>query len=127
MMNIFYQSTRGGEKEVTPSRAILKGLACDGGLFMPDRIPKLDLSMRDLAGRSYQDTAYEVMKLFLTDFTEEELKACIDRAYDSKFDTEVIAPLVKADGAYYLRLKAGKEIRCGYYHLYSEFAGFCGW
>lgn len=41
------------------------------------------------------------MKQFLTDFTEEELKTCIERAYDSKFDTEEIAPLVKADGAYY--------------------------
>ena len=110
MMNIFYQSTRGGEKEVTPSRAILKGLACDGGLFMPDRIPKLDLSMRDLAGRSYQDTAYEVMKLFLTDFTEEELRSCIAGAYDDKFDTKAIAPLTKADGVYYLELFHGNTI-----------------
>ena len=42
------------------------------------------------------------MKLFLTDYTEKELKDCIARAYDSKFDTEEIAPLAKADGAYYL-------------------------
>ena len=53
---------------------------------------------------SYQETAYAVMKKFLTDFTEEELKNCIDRAYDSKFDTPQIAPLVNADGAYYLEL-----------------------
>ncbi len=44
------------------------------------------------------------MKLFFTDFTEEELKNCINKAYDSKFDTEEIAPLVEADGAYYLEL-----------------------
>ncbi len=50
---------------------------------------------------SYQETAYEVMKLFLTDFTESELKECISKAYDSKFDTEeVIAPIVEADGTY---------------------------
>ena len=55
-MNILYQSTRGGEKDVTASQAILKGLACDGGLFMPTQIPKLDLTMKELAGRSYQDT-----------------------------------------------------------------------
>ena len=59
---------------------------------------------------SYQETAYEVMKLFLTDFTEEELKSCIARAYDEKFDTPVIAPLVKADGAYYLELFHGSTI-----------------
>ncbi|MDY4820647.1 MAG: threonine synthase, partial [Lachnospiraceae bacterium] len=54
--------------------------------------------------------AYEVMKLFLTDFTEEELKQCINNAYDSKFDTEVIAPLVEAEGAYYLELFHGATI-----------------
>lgn len=109
-MNILYQSTRGGEKNVTASQAILKGLACDGGLFMPTEIPKLEQSMKQLAGKSYQDTAYEVMKLFLTDFTEEELKKCINCAYDNKFDTEVIAPLVKAGNAYYLELFHGSTI-----------------
>ena len=59
---------------------------------------------------SYQEVAYTVMKEFLTDFTEEELKNCITKAYDSKFDTEEIAPLVKADGAYYLELFHGATI-----------------
>jgi threonine synthase len=59
---------------------------------------------------SYQETAYEVMKLFLSDFTEKELKTCINRAYDSKFDCEEIAPLVLADGAYYLELFHGSTI-----------------
>ena len=98
-MEIYYSSTRGKESHVTASQAILKGLADDGGLFMPDKIPSLDRPLREFASMSYQETAYEVMKLFLTDFTEEELKSCISRAYDSKFDTEEIAPLVKADGA----------------------------
>lgn len=77
---------------------------------MPDHIPALSLSMRELADRNYQETAYEVMKLLLTDFTEEELKDCIARAYDSKFDTEEIAPLVEAEGAYYLELFHGATI-----------------
>lgn len=59
---------------------------------------------------TYQEVAYEVMKLFLTDFTEEELKGCIAKAYDSKFDTEVIAPIVEAEGAYYLELFHGPTI-----------------
>ena len=50
------------------------------------------------------------MKLFFTDFTEEELKNCIERAYDSKFDTEEIAPLVEAEGTYYLELFHGATI-----------------
>ncbi|MDO5406465.1 MAG: threonine synthase [Eubacteriales bacterium] len=109
-MNLSYQSTRGGESGLTASQAILKGLAEDGGLFMPNMIPKLDVTIEQLAGMTYQETAYEVMKLFLTDFTEEELKYCISHAYDSKFDTEEIAPLVKADGAYYLELFHGSTI-----------------
>ena len=109
-MSLSYQSTRGGEAGVTASQAILKGLADDGGLFMPNMIPALDVPVERLAGMTYQETAYEVMKLFLTDFTEEELKGCIEKAYDSKFDTEEIAPLAKADGAYFLELYHGSTI-----------------
>lgn len=109
-MAINYSSTRGGKNNVTASMAILKGLAADGGLFMPDHIPALDCSLEELSHKTYQEVAYAVMKQFLTDFTEEELKACIERAYDSKFDTEEIAPLVKADGAYYLELFHGSTI-----------------
>ena len=109
-MNITYQSTRGGERGLTASQAILKGLAVDGGLFMPDQIPQLDVSMGQLAKMSYQEIAYEVMKLFLTDFTEDELKGCIARAYDEKFDCPEIAVLSKADGDYYLELYHGSTI-----------------
>lgn len=109
-MELLYKSTRGDKTAVTASMAILQGLACDGGLFVPTEIPKLDVTMEQLAGMSYQETAYEVMKLFLTDFTEDELKHCIKSAYDEKFDTEVIAPMAKADGAYYLELFHGATI-----------------
>lgn len=109
-MDLLYSSTRNGEEKVTASKAILKGLADDGGLFVPESIPKLDVTIEELAKMSYQETAYAVMKLFFTDFTEEELKNCINKAYDSKFDTEEIAPLVEADGAYYLELFHGATI-----------------
>ncbi|MCM1538790.1 MAG: threonine synthase [bacterium] len=109
-MEVLYKSTRSNSKPVTASMAILKGLAEDGGLFVPERLPKLDVAVDALSGMSYQETAYEVMKLFLTDFTKEELKTCIAHAYDSKFDTEQIAPLREADGAYYLELFHGKTI-----------------
>ncbi|MBQ6844587.1 MAG: threonine synthase [Agathobacter sp.] len=109
-MEVMYSSTRNKNEKVTASQAILKGLANDGGLFVPDSIPALDVSLDELAKMSYQETAYVVMKQFLTDFTEEELKTCIERAYDSKFDTEEIAPLVDAKGAYYLELFHGSTI-----------------
>ncbi len=109
-MNLLYNSTRNAEKKVTASEAILKGLADDGGLFVPEYIPKLDVTMEELKGMSYQETAYVVMKQFLTDFTEEELKNCINSAYDSKFDTEAIAPLVKVGDTYHLELFHGATI-----------------
>ena len=109
-MELLYKSTRGDKAEITASQAILQGLAGDGGLFVPVRIPRLDISLKELAGMSYQKTAYEVMKLFLTDFTEEELKHCIACAYDEKFDTEAIAPLAKVKGACYLELFHGATI-----------------
>ena len=109
-MELLYGSTRGGETGVTASQAVLKGLANDGGLYVPERIPTLDVTMDELAGMTYQGTAYAVMKQFLTDYTEEELKYCISRAYDEKFDTEEIAPLAKADGMYFLELFHGKTI-----------------
>ena len=93
-MEVIYRSTRSNSEPVTASQAILKGLSDDGGLFVPTQIPALDVPMEELGKMSYQETAYEVMKRFLTDFTEEELKHCINSAYDSKFDTEEIAPLV---------------------------------
>ena len=109
-MNLMYNSTRNKQETATASQAILKGLASDGGLFVPEAIPALDKDIAELANMSYQEVAYEVMKLYMTDFTEEELKNCINRAYDSKFDTTEIAPLVKKDGAYYLELFHGATI-----------------
>ena len=109
-MQVLYKSTRGKEQAVTASMAILKGLSEDGGLFVPERIPQLDVPMDKLAQMTYQETAYEVMSRFLTDFTEEELKNCISKAYDSKFDTEKIAPLQEACGAYFLELFHGATI-----------------
>lgn len=109
-MELMYQSTRSEGTKVTASQAILKGLADDGGLFVPVSIPKLDISLEEISKMTYQETAYEVMKVFFTDFTEAELKTCIERAYDSKFDTKEIAPLVKKSDAYYLELFHGATI-----------------
>ena len=109
-MAVLYSSTRNKDAVATASKAILKGLSEEGGLFVPDHIPALEKSLIELSEMSYQEVAYEVMKLMLSDFTEEELKACINNAYDSKFDTEKIAPIKEADGAYYLELFHGRTI-----------------
>ena len=109
-MQVLYKSTRGKGETVTASMAILKGLSEDGGLFVPTEIPKLDVPVEKLAQMTYQETAYEVMSRFLTDFTEDELKNCIANAYDEKFDTKEIAPLHEADGEYFLELFHGATI-----------------
>lgn len=109
-MNVQYRSSRGGQENVSASEAIIKGLAEDGGLFVPSHFPKLEKSLEECANLEYKELAYEVMKLFLSDFTEEELKLCIERAYDEKFDTEEIAPLAEVDKAYYLELFHGATI-----------------
>ena len=82
-MNLLYKSTRNSEKTVTASEAILKGLADDGGLFVPESIPKLDVTLDELKGMSYQETAYAVMKQFFTlFFLADVIRRCgiIDKA-----------------------------------------------
>ena len=110
MKEILYRSTRSDSTPVTASRAILMGLAADGGLFVPTEFPVLEKSFSDLARMDYQGVAYEVMKLLLTDFTEKELRGCIRNAYGSNFDTDEIVPLRKAEGAWYLELFHGPTI-----------------
>lgn len=109
-MSLMFKSTRNAGNVVTASQAVLKGLAEDGGLYVPESLPKLDVPLDALGDMGYHETAYAVMKQFLSDYTEEELKYCISSAYDEKFDTQEIAPLKKADGAYYLELFHGSTI-----------------
>jgi len=109
-MNLMYTSTRNSNNRVTASQAVLQGLSSDGGLYVPEAIPVLTKSFDELTKMDYREIAYEVMKLFLTDYTEEELKDCINKAYDNKFDTAEIAPLKQVGEAYYLELFHGSTI-----------------
>ena len=106
---VTYIGTRNKEIKATASQAILKGICPDGGLYIPETIPKLDKTLEELGNCSYQELAYEILKLFL-DFSEEELKACIAGAYDEKFDTEIIAPIVEKGDALFLELFHGKTL-----------------
>ena len=109
-MDLKYVSTRGSSRKFSASEAIIKGLADDGGLFVPESVPVLDHDLSDYADMEYADVAYEIMKLYLTDFSEDELRTCIDNAYDDKFDKSDIAPLTCADGVWYLELYHGATI-----------------
>ncbi len=107
---VLYSSTRGGSDKITASKAILSGLAPDGGLFVPDHFPKLDKTIEELCDMDYKEIAYNVMKLFLTDYTEAELRDCIAKAYGSNFDDESIVPLTSAGPLTFLELYHGPTI-----------------
>ncbi|WP_270236562.1 threonine synthase [Streptococcus anginosus] len=109
-MTLVYQSTRDANNTVTASQAILQGLATDGGLFTPISYPQVELDFTKLKDASYQEVAKLILSAFLDDFTDQELDNCINNAYDSKFDTPEIAPLVKLNGQYNLELFHGSTI-----------------
>ena len=110
MKNVTYIGTRDKNIRYKASEAILKGICPDGGLFIPEEMPVMEKSIEELAEMDYRNLAYDVMSLFFTDFTEDELRYCINNAYDSKFDTDKIAPVVEKDGVYFLELFHGKTI-----------------
>ena len=105
---IHYQSTRGSRYIKTSAQAIIQGIAEDGGLYVPNEIPKLPFEIKEMVGRPYKDVAFAILQAFFEDFTDEELKRCVDGAYDEKFDTEEIVPVVKAEDAYFMELYHGK-------------------
>ena len=109
-MSVQFKSTRGDKTLITASQAIVKGISGDGGLYVPCAIPKIDFELKKILEMSYRELAYEVLKLIISDFTEEELKYCIEKAYDSKFDTDLIAPLKTAGGEHFLELFHGKTL-----------------
>lgn len=108
--NLYYQSTRGDKKRVLSAEAIIKGIADDGGLFVPESIPRADKDIYKLKSVNYKELAFLIMKEFFTDYHQDELKDCINQAYNNKFDTEIIAPLSKKMGAYFLELYHGPTL-----------------
>jgi len=110
MENIYYSSTRGSQNRVLASQAILQGIADDGGLFVPESMPAIGRPLSALRGMDYKGMAYFVMSKFFTDFTEDELKGCIHRSYNEKFDSREIAPLVKVGDVFFLELFHGPTL-----------------
>ncbi|MDR3296330.1 MAG: threonine synthase [Clostridiales Family XIII bacterium] len=105
---IRYKSTRGGDESKRSTEAIIQGIAADKGLFVPETIPALPFKPEQKTATPYHYSAFHILKSFLPDFTDEELKRCIEGAYDSRFEAAEIAPLVKAGSAYFLELYHGR-------------------
>ncbi len=105
-----YCSTRNNDIKVTAAEAIKTGLSAEGGLFVPEEFPRVSINeIAALSDKNYRERAYFVLSKFLTDFTDAELKNCIDSAYTkAKFGTDAIAPLYKFDDeTYFLELWHG--------------------
>lgn len=99
-----YVSTRGQNNEgVSSAYAIKTGLASDGGLFMPDTIPQVDLEfIKALAPLSYPERAARVLSLFLTDYTYDELLVDANGAYSEEKFVPSPAPITELSGGKYM-------------------------
>ena len=104
-----YTSTRNANIKVSAATAISQGISEDGGLFVPESIPALSKAdFERISALDYIERAKQVLKLYLTDFTEEELDYCVNGAYRDTFDNNQPAPLKKLDnGEYILELWHG--------------------
>ncbi|OTA26194.1 threonine synthase [Alloscardovia macacae] len=104
-MELFH-STRSTDIQVTAKQAIRQGIADDGGLFVSDSLGERTLDVESLPGKSYQEIALEVLRLLLPDFSDEELRECIEGAYSS-FKDEDVTPLKSLGMNYVLELFHG--------------------
>ena len=107
---MYYNSTRDNSCRVTAAQAISQGISAEGGLFVPEELPKFSLEeIGALTEKSYNDKAKAILARFLTDFSEEELAECVDKAYTGeKFDSENISEIAKVgENTYLLELWHG--------------------
>ncbi|WP_312647519.1 threonine synthase [Aminipila sp.] len=105
---INYVSTRGSINDKTAAQAVIQGISEDKGLYVPMQLPTLPFELGEMVGKTYQEIAFKVISAFFTDYTEEEMQACVKGAYDSKFEEKEVAPLVKGGSAYFLELYHGR-------------------
>lgn len=107
---MYYKSTRNSDVKVSSAQAIAQGISKDGGLFVPSDIPTITFDeIKAFGSMNYAQRAAAVFSKYLTDFTEDEIKYCVENAYSTKnFDTENIAELAHLfDGTYMLELWHG--------------------
>lgn len=98
-----YISTRGSAPVLSFEEAMLTGLARDGGLYVPETIPQMSHDdIAALAGKSYEEIAFAVMRPFMGDtFTDTEFRDIIEKAY-ANFGHSARAPLVQLDNNHFL-------------------------
>lgn len=101
-----YFSTRDEIVTVSPSEAIIKGLAPDGGLFVPQNLDEIKVDYKKIIKKSYKGIAREVFAKFFPDLAV-HIPEIVKNSYDKKFDSSQITPVAGKDGAYFLELFHG--------------------
>lgn len=102
-----YQSTRNDKTTATSKEAVLQGLASDGGLFVDPELGCFKIDIEKHLKSTYGELALAIFKILLPDFTETELKDCIDGAYINSFEGGDVAPLMKVGNVHVLELFHG--------------------
>jgi len=107
-MSMQYISTRGRSSPMGFQDAVMTGLATDGGLLIPARIPGVKDQLEEWAGLSYQDLAFEITRLF-TDISEDNLRDLIERSY-AAFRHPEVTPVVRVGDLHILELFHGPTL-----------------
>ena len=106
-MEQIYKSTRSKNIQASPKQAVLKGIADDGGLFVFDGLDQIQIDLNKICSHSYLENARYILSGLLPDYTEEELKECVENAYGNSFASDRVTPLVKVKDQYVLELFHG--------------------
>lgn len=109
---VSYISTRSSDysSAVPFSKAVLEGIASDGGLFVPTFFPKIHIEEPEWMQLDYQGLAKKILKLYLDDFTDAQVDECVESAYDFKFTSPKIAPVSQIGKTGFIELYHGKTL-----------------
>lgn len=102
-----YESTRSSSLLTSASKAVLQGIADDGGLYVMRNIQEKSIKLQELAGKSYKEMATEIISMMLDDIPKDKISECVHNAYTDKFSTEEITPVVKVGETYVTELFHG--------------------
>ncbi|MBQ1825384.1 MAG: threonine synthase, partial [Firmicutes bacterium] len=105
---MLYESTRGSLNKLTGAQAVIRGIAEDKGLYVPEDMPELPFRPEDMVDKTYREIALEVLITFFDDFSREDMEHCVNSAYDEKFTASDICEINQAGGAHFLELYHGK-------------------
>ena len=106
-MEKYYVSTRDKNRKISPKKAILEGISPEGGLYVWDDLDTISIDLEQICKQSYQENAFTILRPLLMDFSDEELKECIEKAYTDSFSSSDITPIRKVGDIYVLELFHG--------------------